>query len=327
MKAEIAFLKNAAAHIEGAEINGCYIIRDGYIYAGNGPIMAGAPFDCDEQFAIPAEDLEAAVARMPDRIVLSKREKAGERGGTLVQVIGGKLRSTINCRDDEPEPIPQAVSLEDGPLDAWAKIPHDFAAKVGAAIPFAHTEGSWHTGIHVHANSVVAVSNRGAIQFDLSAEMPNMSLTPDAAKFIADNEPSEYLIDGNSMLFKWHDGRWLRCQMMAYDFPPSALELFSREQPTEVAVHMGWTDALEDACALAADRVELQSQRMIGRKGNSITEVAIKTDVPADHASVWGATLLTSMARHATHWNPAAHPEPAKFVGQGLRGLIIGTKF
>lgn len=319
MKKELEFLKAAAGHFPQVSILNCYVIHDGYMYCGNGAIAAGIPYQSSADFNIPTEELEVAVARMKGDPVLERRATAN---GSTAVLRNGRLRSTILCLDDDPPAQPDLT-------EDFEPVPPDFCRALELALPFVSKEGTWQTGIYVSGPRVVAINGRSGIEFLMEeGDFPTLLLTQDCAKFVAEHKPDEYQASDNNIVFRWEDGRWLRAQFLAYEMPKTIVDSVFNKAGTDapIAISSEWREAYDDISAIAADIVELQTDRMIGRRNASVTEVAIKSGVPAGHVSTWKPEVLDPVVAIATHWNPMAHPQPALFKGEGFRGVVLGVK-
>lgn len=317
MKKELGFLKAAAGHFSAINILGCYTFDGGFVYAGNGAIQAGIPYASATSLNIPTDELEAALGRMPDGVVLEPR---ATEAGVLAVLRGGRLRATIQCIDGEP---PQRPDIDGD----WERVPGGFARALELALPFTDKDGTWTTGISINDNLVRAVNNRCGIEITLEdGGLPKLLLTQDCARFVAENNPDSYLASDNSIVFRWDDRRWMRAQFLAYEFPASVDSIFAKaDADASVPLTEDWRAAYADIAALA-DTVELQPDRMVGRRAASVVEAAAKTDVPAGHVSLWKTSVLGLVAPIATHWNPTAYPAPCMFRGPGFRGLLLGVK-
>lgn len=313
MHSLVDFLKRAVG--EGGTA-GCYICRGGLIYAQNGALQAGAPFDAPFELNLPAGELEAALGRMGGEPLLNARD------GLLV-LRQGRLRSTLRGVLGEPTP-PAELG---GP--GWLPVPAALPWALAAAAPFVG-EAGWSQGVRLGEGRVTAINNRCGVTIDvegLALEAPVL-LPREAAEFIGSTAPQEYRADAGALLFRWPDGRWLRAQLLAYAMPPQVDGLFEKVgTAAPVPITDAWREAYADAAALAAERVTLRHDRLVVEGANSVTEIACASEgLPPEHRSVWSTKVLSSVAPLAMSWNPGAWPENAAFVGVGLRGLCVGVK-
>lgn len=313
MKAEVNFLKRAASI--GGSVQGFYAFSDGWLFAGNSAMQAGVPFQFPSECAVPAEELEIAVSRMDNPVVALTE-------GLLV-VKAKRLRTTIRC-------VPyDTVTKYPGDLDKPTNpVPPGFIDAVAKAVPFVSKEGTWQTGVIVTGNEAMAFNNKSAVAITFDGSFPEVILTQPCAEFLAEHKPDRYRTYGNGgLLFLWDDGRWLRVQTLAYPVPQAVVKRIFGNEGTDkpVPITDDFRSALDDAGALG-EKIEVRPDRLIARRENSLSEIAIRTPVPAEHVSLWEYKLLALVAPVATEWHPTQHPEAALFKAPGVRGAIMGTR-
>lgn len=314
MKAEVGFLKKAAAGI-GAGVQGFYAFSDGWLFAGNSAMQAGVPFAFPTECAIPAEELELTVSRM-DKPVLDARD------GVLV-IKSGRLRSTIRC-----VPYDSVTKYPDDLDKPTVPVPAGLTDAIAKALPFVSKLGTWQTGVCVAPGTVRAFSNKSAVEITFDGTFPEIILTQPCAEFLAEHKPDSYRTYGNGgLLFTWTDGRWLRVQTLAYEIPKAIVSRILDSLGTDAPVPItdDFRAALDDAGVLG-DKIELRADRMVARRENSLSEIAIRTPVAADHVSTWEYPLLAMVAPIATAWNPASYPEASMFKADGVRGAVMGLR-
>lgn len=313
MKSTIEFLKRAVDRSGGPR--GCYIFRGGHAYAQNGAFQAGAPLDLGGLDAcVHAADLEAALGRMDGEPRIRAKDD-------LVVITHGRLRQTM--RTFPGAEVDPAISRGE-----WHPAPATMAAALGRAAAF--TGGtSWTKHVRLTDGRVVALHNKAGID----VEVPGMPLegevvvSVETAQYLAALELEEFQQQENALMFRWADGRWLRCQLQQERFGPAATidKIFGgagTDAPCQITDE--WRAAYADAAALSDGHVQLLPDRFIVRKDSAVAEVACATPVPAGHSSRWETAVLDMVVAVAAAWNPAAVPEHVLFVGDGFRGVCMG---
>lgn len=312
----IKFLKKAVKR--GAvtpTVANCYIVRQSGIYVRNESMQAGVNAESGVEFNVPAEEFEAALARMNEVQSLNY-------DGQSVTVRAGRLKATIQCIDGEPPDMPALPNV-------WSTTPPNLIKSLKAALPFI-ADTSWASGIRLKTGKVTAINNASGIDIELpELELETECNMPSAvAEFLADQElPAEYSADGSAIMFRWADGRWLRAQCLVTSFPDMVDKIFTdagEDAPIEVTED--WRAAYADASALSDGMVMLTPQAVGGTKGAGQSRVEIETPLSAGHTSYWRTKYLDPVIAFATHWNPESYPNPSLFIAPGIRGVVIGVR-
>lgn len=314
----VSFLKKAISRLPNAGVMGCYCIRDNAIYARSAGLMAGVTMESAAEFNVPAAEFESALGRMKEITALSF-------DGASLAIRAGRLKATIQCVQDEPPAVPAMPSP-----NAWSPCPVNLLDVLKAVMPFMAESGVY-ASIRIMGDRVTAMNNRSGVDITLPgvAMLPAL-LSADAVDFLVgqDTPPDEYTVDNGAAVFRWHDGRWLRAQMVAGDWPDiveKILDSVGTAAPVEVTRE--WRDAYADASALSDGTVQMTPKGLRALRGAGSADVEIDiTALPDNHNSYWPTAQLDSIVPLATHWNPAAYPEPSLFVGHNVRGVLVGLR-
>lgn len=311
----VAFLKDAVTRGPGAGAGGCYVVKDGNIYARSMMMQAGVAWDAGAEFTIPADALDAALARMKEITELKIEADA-------VIIKSGRLKSSIKRQFVEAVPIP------DFP-DVWTRSPPGLSAALARAKPFIG-ERIWMTGVRLWDGRVTAVG-KALIDIDVPGlEIDRACLLSEGVvSFLAaQGDPDEMVREENSISFRWEDGRWMRAQLIDDEMPEKhivgILEKGGRSVPVDVTDEM--REAVADMAALSDGIIELTDAGFRGMKENATVEAQIEVDVPEDHKSCWEVKSLGSVLKEARAWNPAAWPDPARWEGDDCRGALVGYR-
>lgn len=312
----ISFLRDAVTRGPAATgTAGCYVVRDGAIYARNLAMQAGIPWPSKKNFTIPATALDEALARI-------KEVKTIKVNDDTVVIGDGRMRSTIQRVHDEPPPLP------DFP-DEYEPCPPGLAEALKKAKPFVG-DRQWQQGVCVLDGRLVAFSGHAGVEisFGIAVGRQRILTIPVVDFLIAQGDPDEFAEEENAVIFRWEDGRWMRAQLLNEEMPESMIEGIFTKVGDEAATPMGagWKEALSDAAALSNTTVRLSIEGFQGKKENVVTDVAFPIDVPPDHTSYWHSDHLAAVLEVAEAWNPLAYPEPAFFKGKNVRGVICGYR-
>lgn len=311
----IAFLKKAVGRDSNSTIMGCYIVKDGSITANTVGLQAGIMMASTIEFNVPADELEAALARMPSVTGIGF-------DGRAVTLRGGRLKAVIDCVPDEP---PMSAAMPEVLQD----VPEGFVEALKLANAFTADDG-WSSSIRLKPDRVTAMNNRSGIDIVLPGlAVPSPVLLPkNAVEFlIAQTAPAQFHCDGNSIMFRWPDGRWVKTQLYDASIPSVMDTVFDALDGTaDVEINDEWRGAFEDAAALSDGTIMLTPTHLRGIKGAGTNDAEIATALPEGHVSYWFAKTLEAVIGAATHWCPTAYPKPALFTGTNVRGLVMGVK-
>lgn len=313
MHAIIAFLKDAVTRTPNGGITSCYIVREGSIYARNQALQAGVAMDSEVAFSVPADELDAALARMQQVESITVEEGS-------IQLKAGRLRATIKLNQDEPPPLPLMPTR-------WLPCPKNLVEALALARPFIGERG-WSQGIRLMNGRVTAMCNIAGIDVVVDGLQLEPVLLPDitAAFLIAQGAPSEYAAADGSLTFRWPDGRWLRAQLLTDKMPDVDIILGPADSPCPVPITADWRQAYEDAAALSDGVISLTPDALLAARGAAHTRIEIQTPVHEGHLSHWTAKVIGPIIACAAEWNPAAYPQPAVFRAPGLRGVVMGIR-
>lgn len=311
----IDFLKGAVARDSTQAINGCYVIKEGSIYARNMMLQAGISMESAVSFIVPASEFDAALARMPE--IQSLTVNADD-----VVVKCGRLKSTIKLYKSEAPPVPDMP-------DVWTRSPPGLTNALRLALPFLG-DRDWTEGIRLMSDRVTAACNNRGIDIKLPGlefEEPVLIEKTVAGFLIAQGDPDEYVPSANSVMFRWDDGRWAKAQLLNTVMPDVDRIFNAGGSDTPVALSAEWRQAYDDIVGLGEGKFSMTRAGFKTQKGAADSEVEFPMEeLPEDHASYWDSKVLDAMLTCATSWNPAAYPAGALFVGDDLRGMVMGYR-
>ena len=310
----IRFLKDVVTRTPGADIAGCYVVREGSIYARNMTLMAGVAMESEIEFSVPAEELDLALARMKEVQSLTVEENT-------VTIKAGRLKSTIKLNPDEPSSLPEMP-------EEWLKCPAALIPSISAARPFIG-DRSWSLGIRLAQDRVTAFSNLAGIDIEVPGLLmgtPALITETTAAFLVAQGAPSEYAPEENAILFRWPDGRWACTQLLTKRMPDIEPIFAKAGTETSIIITAAMREAYADAAALSDGTVMITPNGFRALKGASTSDVEAPMALPEGHISYWSVKTLDAIMACATAWHPAAYPNASLFIGPGLRGVVAGVR-
>ncbi len=315
LASSIQFLKGAVAHGPTAGLLGCFFIKEGFIFASNEYLQAGAIYDGPEgDLNVPGEELEAAIARM-------QKEPTITLHADHIVVKQGRLKSTIQTVPGEPPPLTD-LEVE------WQLLPEGFSDKLKQALQFVGEQG-WSASVRLTDNRIVAINNRSGIDIEfpgLAVGTPKHLAVSSVEFLIATDEPSAYACTEHSVLFRWPDERWARFQLMAASMPESVDRILQGARgETPQAITDDWRAAFEDIAALSDGNIEIHEGGMETKKGAARAYIEMP-DSALTVRSRWSIRALEPVIKMATHWNPNRWPDASPFAGEGFCGLVMGVR-
>lgn len=314
----IKFVAGAVSRVSSPGVQGCIIARHGSIYAHDGKLYAGVTADLGGiEFAVPAVELEAALAR-----IKTVQDLTIDNNKLIVR--GGRLKASIDFDTGTPAKLPAMP-------EAWNPYPTALSVALKLALGFTSSRANWTQGIWLSAGRLVAVEGRIGISIaipDLALE--SALLSPATAEFLASQAvaPSEIAGGDNYLYFRWADGRWARTQLLNYPVPTGTVDgIFAQSRDIEepfIAITSEWREALEDAIAMSDKKLILSAQGFRLARTGSRSEVNFETGLPAEHKSGYSSEHLKQVFTAATSWAPTRYPAAIPFRGKDIEGLILG---
>jgi hypothetical protein len=311
LREAIVFLKGAVARSLPGGAPSTYVFHEGTIYAQSAAVLAAYPVPhILGTFGLSADDIEGAVGRMPAEPVVEPGD------GTLI-LRAGRLRSSIQLF----AAAPPGHALPDV---NWESPPAGLLPAIDRVLPFMSSEGTWHRSVELVVGAVRAVSNAATCMVevvDLGVGGPT-ALTDDAARYLASlPEPSGWKTLPNALAFSWPSGAWVRCQLLAQEWP-KMVDTFFDAKPTPVEVTADFREAFADVKALGDGTVDLGPDGMVGMSPHAEHHAECATGVAKQ--TRWALKALSNVLDVATAWDPDAEGHAVAFRGDGCRGIIAG---
>jgi len=304
----IGFVKDAAERSMPGGVPALYVFHGGFVHARSAAVVAAHPVDLDGTFALPADDLDAALARLGDDPIID----AGD--GTMI-LKKGRLRSQLKVLEAE---VPVVFAAPE-----WQGVPPTLMKALELVAPFASDEGTWQRGVHLADGRAAAINNRSAAESPV-ADLPDMDaiLGDGAARYLPTlPEPSGWAVAANSISFGWPNGAWVRCQLVNASWPAIADRVMvSAGDEAPITLTEEWREAIDHLSALGDGAIRVMPQGLKAARSHS--DAKVKFDTSATKSTTWAADLLKQIAGVATAWNPDAEG-PARFIGEGLRGVVM----
>lgn len=293
-----------------------FLIEDGRVSGFNGMLALSSPIPFDINCKPQAEQLIKAVANCEDVITLAMT-KAGR-----LSIKSGSFKASIMCVEGE--------SAHVGPEGERVDFDGDVLLKgLQTVSPFVGSDASrpWANGVLIRGESLYATNNVTLVEYWLGSAFPCVvNLPRDAIReMLRIGEPPLYAqATDRSVTFHYSGNRWLRTQLYSTEWP-DLLPVFNRpslQKPLDKRLFEG-----------------LEAVKHFVDKFGSIYFVpdGIRTDAAEDEGACfdipgfanegrYNAAMLSLLGPAVTTIDWSTYPGPCLFLGERLRGAIIGMR-
>jgi len=293
-----------------------FVVKDGTVRAFNGIIAISSPIDFDVNCAPIAEPFIKAIDICEDVVSL------GMTGANRLRIQSGKFRAYINCVELEAmadqQPVGDEVGVDGGTLlDAITTL-----------LPFVGNDASkpWSNGILLRDQSAYATNNVCLVEYWLGVKLPfTVNVPVNALKEVVRiKEPPTHLqINEQSITFHYNDGRWIRSQLYATNWPDQMCDLLGAESnQKEIPDDFFQSLATLKPFLDEGNRVYFIDGKLRTSDEEEIGAMAIVEDLPPE--GIYNHHMLSLLAPVAKTADFATYPRPVIFYGGRLRGAIIG---
>lgn len=293
-------------------------IVSGHIMGFNGRLSLCSPIDLDITAAPKASTFAKALASCGDKVSINMTPN-----GRLA-VRSGDFRVFVECIED--------YAFDYYPVGTSYPVPAGFMEAIDTMAPFMGEDASrpWCMALHLEGGGLYATNNIVAVEYWLGGELPPITIPHNAVKeLLRINEtPISLQTDGHSLTFWFGHGKWMRTQLVTEQWP---LEQFSnifakaevdRCEPANAALFAA-LDLVKPFMDGQSNRVMLLGDRVATTEEEDTGASVDVTDIPEHRA--FNRDMLALVGTVATGYNLEA--EPAYFVGDRMRGVLMGMSF
>lgn len=316
MLAELKFVQGAVAKKDFIPALTHFVIENGTVRGYNGTLALCSPIPFDIACKPKAETLVRAINNCSDTVALSMTP-----GGRL-SIRSGSFKAFVDCIDGEaPHAEPEGDHMD---IDGEALL-----KALKAVQPFVGDDASrpWTNGVLLRGQSAFATNNVSLAEYWIGVEFPiTVNLPRAAVKEIVriGEAPIRAQIAQNSFTLHYANGRWIRTQLLATDWPDLAKVLDVASVPLELPRQL--FDGL-DVIRPFADklgRVFFQNGMLLTHEGSDEGASYAMDDFAYD--GVYNIEILRLLDGTATRVDFSAYPRPCMFFGDRLRGALIGMR-
>lgn len=295
-----------------------YRVTPGRITGFNGHLALSAPIDLD---------LKATPKSAPFFKALEKVEGAKTvslyltKSGKLA-VRGDQFSVYIPCLDEYP--------YDAEPAGEKHAVPETFVEDIARLLAFTSEDASrmWSQGILCQNETMIATNNICLAQIWNGHDLPRINIPKFmCAEIVRLKKTPQYLqTDENSLSCLFEDGSWMRSSLLTDAWPFEKLEAVMSRPASPQPVPAGLKEALDDLTPFLEEGksspVYFQPEKIsTSPHEEDGAEVVLEglTGGP-----VFNAGQLKLALSHATAVDFDQYPNPCAFIGDRLRGVIIG---
>lgn len=293
-----------------------FAIENGRVRGFNGTLALCTPIPFDINCNPNAEQLIKAVSKCNDTIQLSLT-KAGR-----LSVKSAGFKAFIDCVQGETNHVePEGEFVEfDGEL---------LLKGIQACAPFIGSDASrpWANGVLIKGQSIFATNNVMLVEYWLGSTFPITVNIPCAAvremQRIGE-APVNAQVTTNSITFHYSGDRWLRTQLFATEWPDlsKVLDRPSEQVPVDERIFEGLESVksfVDKMGTIYLFKDELRTH-MDEQEGAGFAMDGF------GHEGKYNIDMLNLLKDTAVTIDWSTYPSPCMFLGERIRGAIIGMR-
>lgn len=312
----LKFVAGAVARKDHVAALTHYKIKDGRVTGSNGSMAISAPIPLELDCMPKAVPFFKAIQLCKDTIAMHMTP-----GGKL-SIKSGKFKALIDCYpEDFPDQfVPEGTEITPtGKLIPALKMLDNFIAE-DASRP-------WARGILFRGQSAFSTNNIAIAEYWIGAAFPTELNIPQAAVtelIRIGEEPLTIQVTDRAATFHYSNHRWIKTQTYSTSWPDIGRILNAKAKLTPVPD--GMLEALDSLKEFTGNLDQVYLQPGILRTHLSDEEgaqVEISKDLPE---CSFNRQQLALVLEHAKKIDLTMYPKPCLFVGENIRGAIIGMR-
>lgn len=319
MLSELKFVQGVVAKKDFVPALTHFRIENRRVQGYNGKIALSAPIDFDIDCTPKALPLVKAIAQCDETVQL------GMTPSGRLSVKSGKFRSYIDCVEGSTphvKPEGKAVSMNgEVLLDALNKL-----------LPFIADDAArpWSNGVLFDGQSAFATNNVIIAEYWLGAPMPERICIPIYAvkeMLRIKKAPCHFQMTDNSMTAHYEDGTWLRTNLIDIKWP-DVRRILDRDLSTVKTIPPEFFQGLTKLSPFidVFKRVIFEPGLMRTHAKHSEEGAQIELDWLTE-SSTYALPMLQKLEGVAEKIDLSQYPEPVPWVGNSLRGVLVGLRW
>lgn len=309
MKQAINFVRGAIAKNEAIPILTHIHVYDGRIQASNGRICIDTP--CEElkglTFTLPVKDFVRAIDVCETEPNLTVKEN-------ILTVKSGKFKATFSMLPEEYPLIERAPEAQD--------INIKILPVLKRLQPFISTNANrpWSCGIFFDHTNAYATNNVVMLTTPCD-DMGVINLSEACVEELLriGKEPEQLISTENQITFIYDNGAWLRSNTLSTAWPD--VSRFIPDKVKGFTVTATLREDVEKVALFASDsNIQLGPDKICTLNG------ATEIDGYNLPQSYFNAQHIKNVLKIANEIDFSSYPSPCPFMGDDVRGVIIGVK-
>lgn len=295
----------------GADI---YSFHEGRVYARSNAILAAYLVPALQgTFALAADDLEKALARMKEPPVISAQD------GSLV-LKAGRLKSSIR--------LMKSVEWNEKTGDDFLNVSENLFEVMEKARSFAGKDNDWKQSIKILDDTVLAINGRSCIKVSLKEDTKSsLIFLPETISWLAKSKPIKWGCGGSNIIFKWDNEAFAKCQFLTTQWPEGIFDriLANAYDGEHVTINDAWREAFAHASALGTSGEAVVSPQGISVKsanGEHVSEFQTGTK----GTTTWSIEALKPVIEIADTWSPDTPSGVSMFKAKDIVGAIAALR-
>lgn len=296
-----------------------YKVTNQEIKATDGRLIAGHPWPDHTDFVVPGVEFEAVFKRMKEEPTI----KATDKG---ITIRSGMFHGSINTLPLDKWNYPE---VDDA---VWQLIPPDLLSVLKALRPFISDNAmqKWATCVALE-NDWAYATNNVALAGSPCKGLGLMALLPVWAVDFVLSRPAGldlWAWTPQYVAFKWDNGAWMRASLVIGQFPERAAGMIREAAATKPTqkITPEYRQAFADVAEMAEDTIIIYPDKMVSKFRQAEIVAHVKSRVPEEGQSIWGASFLLPAIMAADVWSPDVWPKPAPFKGPVVCGYVVGRR-
>jgi DNA polymerase III sliding clamp (beta) subunit (PCNA family) len=317
MLEQLRFVQGAVARKDLVPSLTHFVIENGLVRGFNGTLAICCPIPLDISCKPKAATLVTAIRNCNDAVQLSLTAKG------KLSIRSGSFRALVDCVEGEtPHALPEGECFA---IDGESLLT---AFRTLAPIVGDDASRMWSNGILLKGSSAFATNSVILAEYWTGVEFPHVVNVPGAAvkELLRIGEPpvSAQIVPGNNMTFHYSGNRWIRTQLYITEWPDVSA-ILNRD-----SVQVEFPTAIFDAVETVKPFVDKIGRIYFSEQGISTEpdrENCASYDINNfNHSGIYNYEMLMKLKGVAKTIDFSQYPAPCLFMGDRVRGAIIGIK-
>jgi len=317
MLKSLKFVQGAVAKKDYVPSLTHFRIENGFIKGFNGELGLCSPIDLDLTVSPKATTFIKAIQTCKTTVAMHITPT-----GRLA-IKSGNFKAFIDCDSNDIypdiDPEGEIIKLDNGFLPIIKKI-----------APFIADDASrpWARGILFRGQSAFVTNNIIIVEYWLGYDFPvEINIPHNAIKELLriGEEPTHLQLNENQLTFHYSDGRWLKTQICKTQWP-DLTPLFEVDQNTETINEDFW-ESIESIIPFIDDmgRVYMEDHKLTTTDSdNEGVTLEVSNTFPVQMC--FNAKQVFMLKKLTSEIDFSHYPKPCPFVGENLRGVIVGIR-